>query len=665
MKNLKMHVIISICVSFIAFICLLVLAYSVNRSVSSAIEKKVVDNMCSTVEGQANVIEVFVNEQAVSMRVFASSNEVAELLKNPDDPARVRAAQNYVEKFFSYLNDWEGIYISDWNTKVLAHSSVGAVGMVTRTGDALEPYRATMTQSSDGFFNGGAFKSPASGQFIINLRMAIYDEDKNPIGLVGGGPFLSGMNGFFEDTKISGIDNMEFVISDVSDGLYTYHSNADLLAQPVEDKNLLDIIKTVTSGGAESGTVYVEKSVIVYKYLPAANLILTMKCSIDDVLSDSKEIAGTTLVFIIITFVMTLLATVVTSIIITRPLNKVKDAVNNIGELSLVENEAIKPYVNKRSEIGQISTSVHSLTNNISAIISTLSDCTDSLNDGANFMMKSMHSLVECTNDNNKTTMELYDNISATTDIIQKTAEDIENIYNIMQENKSANKERINIADGMINDINDLTDTINSRAEQTEQDIEISMSYLHALTDINEKVKKIQNIASETNILAINASIEASRAGEAGKCFAVVANQIKSLALNSTKAADEIYNICTEMNNNIVNIEKCFRGISEFIKLEITESFVNFKDIFGNLKKSMDEADSNSEKMADITDSMRQETVTFYELVNKNKLGIEDITEKTKTTYSMTKDVQALIEQNIQAAKDIDQIVKKFNTGKI
>lgn len=664
MKNLRMHMIISICVSFIAFICLAVLAYSVNRSVSTAIEKKVVDNMSTAVEGQANAIQVFVNEQTVSMRVFASSNEVTELLKNPNDPERIRAAQNYVEKFYSYLEDWEGVYISDWNTKVLAHSSVGAVGMVTREGDALIPYRATMTQSSDGFFNGGAFKSPASGRYILNLRMAIYDDEKKPIGLVGGGPFLSGMNDFFEDAKISGIDNMEFAIFDVTDGLYTYHTNHNLLAQTIEDENLVDIIDTVTAGGAESDTVYTDNSVIVYKYLPTTNLVITMKCAIDDVLSDSREIAATTMVLIVITFVMTLLATVITSIIITRPLNKVKDAVNNIGELSLVENAEIKPYVNKRSEVGQISTSVHSLTNNISAIISTLSECTDSLNHGANIMKKSMHALVQCTNDNNKTTMELYENISATTDIIQKTAEDIENIYNTMQENKKSNKERINIADGIINDINGLTDSINSRAERTEQDIENAMSYLHALTEINEKVKQIQDIASETNILAINASIEASRAGESGKGFAVVATQIKSLALNSTKAANEIYDISTEMNNNIVNIEKCFKDISEFIKKDITESFVNFKGIFGNLKKSMDEADSNSERMADITNSMRQETFTFNELVNKNKLGIENITEKTKTSYSMTEEVQTLIEQNIKAAKDIDNIVKKFKTGK-
>lgn len=664
MKNLRMHMIISICVSFITFICLMILAYSVNRSVSSAIEEKVVDNMSTAVEGQANVIQVFINEQTVSMRVFASANAVTDLLKNPDDPERVEAAQRYVEKFYSYLKDWEGVYISDWNTKVLAHSSVGAVGMVTREGDALIPYRATMTDSSDGFFNGGAFKSPASGRYILNLRMAVYDDENNPIGLVGGGPFLSGMNGFFEETKVSGIDNMEFAIFDVTDGLYTYHTNHDLLAQPVEDENLLDIIKTVTADGAESDTVYTDDNVIVYKYLPSANLILTMKCEIDDVLSDSNAIAATTMALIVITFIMTLLATVITSIVITRPLNKVKDAVNNIGELSLVENMEIKPYVNKRSEVGQISTSVNSLTNNISAIISTLSECTDSLNYGANIMKKSMHSLVQCTDENNETTMELYDNISTTTDIIQKTAEDIENIYNTMQENKKSNKERIIIADGIINDINGLTDSINSRAEHTEQDIETAMSYLYALTDINEKVKIIQDIASQTNILAINASIEASRAGETGKGFAVVATEIKNLALNSTKAADEIYEISTEMNNNIVKIEKCFKDISEFIKKDITESFMNFQGIFGNLKKSMDEADSNSEIMADIANSMRQETVTFNELVNKNKLGIENITEKTKATYSMTKEVQELIEQNIKAAKDIDNIVKKFKTSK-
>lgn len=163
MKNMKMATIITVSVGFISLIFLALLTVGVGNNVSAALQDNAIGIMTTALEGQSSVIEVYVEEQGVTLREFGKANAVVDLFNHPGDPAYQEAAQVYTERFYTGLPDWEGVYISDWNTQVLAHSNPSAVGMVTRKGDGLAPYLQSMTSSPSGFYNGGAFMSPRFG----------------------------------------------------------------------------------------------------------------------------------------------------------------------------------------------------------------------------------------------------------------------------------------------------------------------------------------------------------------------------------------------------------------------------------------------------------------------------------------------------------------------
>lgn len=168
-KNLKMSTIIALCAGIITCICMVILYLTLSNNVSNAMSKNAIDNMMTALDGQSNIIELYVSNSEKLLKEYTSADEINNLLEYPNNPDYIKSAQEYTEKYFAHLDDWEGIYLSDWNTKVLAHSSPLAVGMVTREGDALPPYRATMTDSPNGLYNGGAFISPASKELILNL----------------------------------------------------------------------------------------------------------------------------------------------------------------------------------------------------------------------------------------------------------------------------------------------------------------------------------------------------------------------------------------------------------------------------------------------------------------------------------------------------------------
>lgn len=516
-----------------------------------------------------------------------------------------------------------------------------------------------MTNSADGFYNGGAFVSPASGQLILNLRMAVYDDNKKPIGLVGGGPFLVGLNELLTQMDTTGLENVNYTIFDATNLIYTYNTDNDLLMQTIEDQDLLGIAELVNSGET-SGVISTKTDIIAYEYIPEIKLVLTMKDAKSELLSGSHRIRNTIVVFVLITLAILLLITFIISKLVTSPLKKVQTAVKQLTDLQLTENPEMILYVGTRSEVGEIATAVQLLTVTWREIIRSLTECANSLETETAKIQTTITDLVDCANDNIQTTVELSSSMSDTDNSIKNVHTSITDMHKVMSDSKLANANRLKVADNMTQNANSLAVTVSDKAARTEEDIKRAMTYLQALTEINDKVKSIQDIASQTNLLAINASIEAARAGEAGKGFAVVASEIKNLSTNSSAAADEIYQVCQTMNSNITEIEACFADIISFIKQDITTSFTDMQTISEELMQSINESNNDLEKLAALTDSVKIEIDNLNSIIQDNADDVADITQKANVTNTSVQELETMISTNVDSANIISGIAKKF-----
>lgn len=659
-KNMKMKTMLSIMVGLISLICLTVFGAIIGSVIGSITKKAAINNMNTSIDGQAAIIDLFVSDSEIMLKSYASADEIRNLLNDPENTEYINAAQIYTEKFFSRLNEWEGIYLSNWDTKVLAHSSSGAVGMVTRTGDALEPYRATMTNSPDGFYDGGAFSSPASGQLIFNLRMAIYNDAGDPVGFVGGGPFISGLNRLLAAAELHGLDTEQYAVLDMVNSIYAYHSQDELITAPIENQAFITVIEKAAAG-EESGIYYDSGNMIVYKSIPELNLIVTMQDSETELLSDSYTVNRIFIIFIAVAEFFLIVITLIFSRFITAPLKEVTNAVNGLGSLSLQTNAAIDQYVGKKSEVGTIATAVRSLTENLQTIIFTLSECSVTLNRGAAIMMNTMGSLSDAADENMRISGELSEGVNNANGAIRKVNADIGMIENIMSKNKEENFKKIAFAADMIAGAEEIISNITHKTESTEKDIHTSMSYLSNFSGISSNVEIIQDIARRTQLLAINASIEAARAGEAGKGFAVVATEINTLSATSSRAADEISRVCEEMNENIKNINLCFEDIISFLQNDIFSSFGDMQGISESLKQSMEKINEDMDTVAGFIGNISAQSDEMNDIVAHNKDGVEKISSKIEDSYAMVQNLKAYISKNMNTAKNINDIISKFS----
>lgn len=680
MKNIRMSVNIALWITAITIVCMGFLYFLVSQNTGRMMRQKAVDNMQTALDGQTSIFVQYVDSSERLLKEYAAAEEIIRLLKNQADPACIEAAQGYTERFFANLRSWEGIYLSDWKTRVLAHSNAGAVGMVTRTEDQLPAYQATMTDEPDGLYNGGVFMSPASGSMILNMRMAVYDKDgKTPLGLVGGGPFVSGLGEILDGFQAAGMKNVKYTIIDTESNRYVLHPDESFIAQTVEDSNVLWVLDQIGNGNTVGNRNYRsemdgEEYILVYNNIPEYHLALIMADKSEEVFAESVKMQDTILVYCIFIGILIVGAGYLVSWRITRPLNAVEEAVDNLGALSLVKSSKIGKYVGTHNEVGKIATAVYKLGDVWGNIISTMHDCTKSLSQGSQTMKDAAVSLVDCAVENMATTQQLSASIANVNIAIQQVECEINNIAGLVdgvsRKVVDSGEQSVSLMDTtrkMAQNADCTLAAMGKRVQETKHSIEEAAESLQSLKKINEMADSILEITSQTNLLSLNASIEAARAGEAGRGFSVVASEIGKLADNSSQTVNEIQKICGETDRGIANMDMCFQKVVGFMEQDVAQYF---QGISAASRQCQTAVEGFEEAIADIRKALdgvvrsvaniRQQIMDVSNSAKENEVGIDNITDKAQVTNQMAEKINTLIVDNDRNTEKLDKMSEQF-----
>ena len=222
-KNLKLTTILTMAITLIAVFCISLLFIVANRNMTSAMKTVAMNDMKTSLEAKTKIIEEYVKNAEDLLAAYSKAPVIAALLKDPENKELQKEAQNFTERYYAGLDQWEGIYTGEWNTHVIAHSNPEVVGMITREGEGLKQLQDAM-QKADGIYNTGIIVSPASKKLILSMYCPVFDRDgKTILGYVGGGPFAERLKELLDSLKIEGLDNANYTMVNTETETYIFH----------------------------------------------------------------------------------------------------------------------------------------------------------------------------------------------------------------------------------------------------------------------------------------------------------------------------------------------------------------------------------------------------------------------------------------------------------
>ncbi|MCR5268762.1 MAG: hypothetical protein K6E16_09620, partial [Lachnospiraceae bacterium] len=95
------------------------------------------DSLVQVVKDVGNAFDTIANKNKEALKGYASAPVLTDALLDPENEEKIAKAQEYTLDYFGQLEGWEGLYICDWNSKVLTHPAAPVIGKVLREGDAL------------------------------------------------------------------------------------------------------------------------------------------------------------------------------------------------------------------------------------------------------------------------------------------------------------------------------------------------------------------------------------------------------------------------------------------------------------------------------------------------------------------------------------------------
>ncbi len=206
--------------------------------------------------------------------------------------------------------------------------------------------------------------------------------------------------------------------------------------------------------------------------------------------------------------------------------------------------------------------------------------------------------------------------------------------------------------------------TLRDKSKETYETSEKIFSVVENLTnttkDIGLFVESIENIAEQTNLLALNAAIEAARAGEAGKGFAVVADEVRKLADQSRKSTEEINNMMQSIQEEsalAISSMEIMKKVSQDQNLAVDKTNSSFNDIANAI-------DYIVAKINDVNTAVIKMQNDKGEVIS----AIENISSVSQQTAASSEEVAATTENQLKtlddmkiAAQGLDQLVKQLD----
>lgn len=477
-----------------------------------------------------------------------------------------------------------------------------------------------------------------------------------------------------KDVKIKNMDS-SYVYLVNEDGTMLYHPTEEKVGQPVENVVVTGLVKQLQNGEHPGNAVADYDFHGTAKYaaycIMSNNDIVVVSADESDVLSGLHQVSATAFgVLVGIVLVMCVIAYIVGKRM-AKPLVKLGNVVEQMAEGNL--NASFDGVKDSNDEIGLIKVRMQHMATMLSDIVEKIREASDhmtasswELNETSEQTLsangeisRAVQDVAEGSTNMATSIMDINDNLgtmSSETQVIDSSVHEIKKQAAIVQESSQMMSDKMrNMRESSVR-MDEGIATISERIRKVNEVVD----------KVREIVSVIEEISGQTNLLSLNASIEAARAGDAGRGFAVVAEEIRVLSDNTSEQLENIKQIISELISECSECVKASENIVEdnaAQKEEISYVLTEFGTLDEQIGLTADKAEEIKklvETMVELNGNITQSSGGLTDVSSANAAATEEMTANIEELNAMMHGVADMAGQMHDQSEKLNNALKYF-----
>lgn len=641
----------------ILVLILIIISYTISKNIITDQSMQLLE---LSTKNQASRIEAWMSEK---LNVFSTFKQDIETLDYTD-----AQLQSLLDSYYGRSSDYpDGFYIADTSGKVMQAAGVD----YKKTADASSAwYNEALTRVNMAF---GDVHVNEAGTDVVSAGAILRDSKK--------------AGGKAKNTRLLVVDVPIAHIQVIVDSFISM-DDAQAILVDKDNMSILSKSDDILTGRLSDGTGFLgtignrisqqnytamtlDGNIVDFREITGTNWVLVSYVPESAVFSELASLRTTMIVVAVAVLAVILVLMERMIHFMIKPIRSLTDSIVTMASGDFTVD--IKTKGN--DEITLMGHSMKEFTAAIRSMINDISNISETLKGQAESSTSVSGGLYEASLKQSKNIDELngtVDQLSASVQEIAESATALAVVVSDTRDSSNNAEDKMNVtvevAEAGKNDMQKVGEAM-GLIEQSINGLQESIDKVGAASqEINKIVGMIGEIADETNLLALNASIEAARAGDAGKGFAVVATEIGSLATNSNQSVQKIQTLINEVTSLVgETVDKAKDSVDEINTSSrlVHQAVATFDTIYDNIvdaNRVVNDMAANMLKVADVSTnvaSITEEQAASAELISRNAGNI------ASESKNITDDSEKVAETARKLADTSEKLMTQINSFRV
>ena len=463
------------------------------------------------------------------------------------------------------------------------------------------------------------------------------------------------------DVKLEGMDSAYMYVVQ-NDGTMLYHPTKEKVGQPVENAVIKGVVQQLQDG-KKPGTTVVEydfngtTKYSAYTILNNEN-ILVLTADESEALAGITTVTGVAVGIIAIVVLIAIIISFIMGRRLMRPLVKVSTIIEDVANGNIEADFSVVKESN--DEIGLIIEKMKELTQSLGSIVGKIRNSSDTMSSNSYELNDTSSQTLAANNEISKAVEDVAEGSTGMAASISKINENLLEMSNETKDINASVDEIKNQTVAVQDSSKIMNDKIKSMQDSSHKMDEGISAISKRIETVNTTVDKVSNIvsvieeiSSETNLLSLNASIEAARAGDAGKGFAVVAQEIRVLSDNTNTELENIKQIISSL---VEECRYCVQASGTIVddNAKQKEEIKAVLDEFGSLDEQIQKTAEKAEEIEELVTAM----IELNDDITKSSNSLTDV---SAANAAATEEMNANIEELNAMMHGVSEMAEHMN----